>query len=245
MITRSLRVSTRQVDALITSVALPVIMMLMFVYLFGGAIRGAIPGGGDYVDYVVPGVLLMCVGWAAGTTAVSVAQDVTTGIIDRFRSLDVGGQSLTTGHVVASVARNLVGTTLVFGVAFAVGFRSSAGVASWLAAIGILILFIVALSWMAAAIGMVARSAEAASGMAFFISFLAYPSSAFVPIRTMPTWLRGFAENQPVTQVINAIRSLLDGTAVGSSAWRGVVWSLGILAVSVALAGYLFQRRTR
>ncbi len=241
MITRSLRISSREVDGLIISIALPVMLMLMFVYLFGGAIQ---PGGG-YVDYVVPGVLLVCVGFGVGTTAVSVAQDLTTGIIDRFRSLDVGGPALATGHVVASVARNLVATTLVFGVAFAIGYRSPAGPVGWLEAMAILVLFIVALSWLTAAVGMLARSAQAASGVTFFVSFLAYPSSAFVPIRTMPSWLRGFAEHQPVTQVVDSIRSLLGGTPVGASAWRAVVWSLGIMVASVLLADLLFQRRTR
>lgn len=191
------------------------------------------------------GVLLVCVGFGAGTTAVSVAQDLTTGIIDRLRSLDVGGSALTTGHVVASVARNLVATSLVFGVAFAIGYRSPAGPGRWLAAVGILVLFIVALSWLSAAIGMLARSAQAASGVTFFVSFLAYPSSAFVPIHTMPSWLRGFAEYQPITQVVDSMRSLLGGMPVGASIWRAAAWSLGIMLASGLLAGFLFQRRTR
>ncbi len=241
MITRALQLTLRQVDGLITSIALPVMLMLMFVYLFGGAIEP----GGRYVDYVVPGVLLVCAAFGAGTTAVNVAHDLKAGIIDRFRSMDIGGEALINGHVVASVARNLVSTALVFGVAFAIGFRTSAGPASWLVAVAILVLFILALSWLAAAIGMLARSADAANGIAFFISFLVYPSSAFVPIHTIPTWLRGFAENQPVTQVVDTIRSLLGGTPVGASAWHAVAWSVGIIAVSIGLAGAFFQRRTR
>lgn len=241
MITRSLRMSLRNVDGLITALALPVILMLMFVYLFGGAIHT----GTRYIDYVVPGVLLVCVGWGAGNTAVGVAHDLTTGIIDRFRSMDVRSEALINGHVAASVARNLLSTALVFAVAFAIGFRSDAGLAAWLGAAGILTVFILALSWLAAAIGITARSAEAATGMTFLISFLAYPSSAFVPVRTMPTWLQGFAENQPVTQVIDTIRSLLGGTPAGASAWYALAWSLGIIAGSILLAGILFRRRTR
>lgn len=241
MITRSLRMSLRNVDGLITALALPVILMLMFVYLFGGAIHT----GTRYIDYVVPGVLLVCVGWGAGNTAVGVAHDLTTGIIDRFRSMDVRSEALINGHVAASVARNLLSTGLVFAVAFAIGFRSEAGLAAWLGAAGILTVFILALSWLAAAIGITARSAEAATGMTFLISFLAYPSSAFVPVRTMPTWLQGFAENQPVTKVIDTIRSLLGGTPAGASAWYALAWSLGIIAGSILLAGVLFQRRTR
>jgi ABC-2 type transport system permease protein len=191
MVTRALRLSLRNIDGLIMALALPVMLMLMFVYLFGGAIHT----GTRYVNYVVPGVLLVCVGFGAGATAVSVAHDLTTGIIDRFRSMDIRGEALIGGHVVASVARNLLSTALVFAVALAIGFRSHADVARWLAAIGILALFILALSWLAAAIGLLARSAEAANGMTFVISFLPYASSAFVPIQTMPRWLRGFADS--------------------------------------------------
>jgi ABC-2 type transport system permease protein len=240
LITRCLRLSLRQVDGLMTALALPVMLMLMFVYFFGGAIDV----GGKYVDYVVPGVLLVCVGFGAGTTAVSVAQDLAGGITDRLRSMDVRGESLIAGHVVASVARNLASSALAVAVAFAIGYRSGAGVGDWLAAIGILTLFVLAISWFAAAIGILVRSAEAAQGITFLISFLPYPSSAFVPIHTMPSWLQGFAAHQPVTAVITALRALLDGTPVGSSAWHAIAWSLGIMAVSIALAGALFARRT-
>ena len=241
LIVRAMRLSLRNVDALITAFALPVMLMLMFVYLFGGAIQT----GGRYVDYVVPGVLLVCVGFGSGTTAVTVASDLTGGIVDRFRSMDVRGEALINGHVVASVARNLLSAVLVFGVAFAIGFRSPADLGHWLGAAGILALFVLALSWLAATIGILARSPEAANGMTFLISFLAYPSSAFVPIHTMPSWLRGFASNQPITAVIDTIRALLTNTSPGAAAWHAVVWSVGIIAGSVVLAGVLFRRRTR
>jgi ABC-2 type transport system permease protein len=238
---RGFRLSLRNVDGLITALALPIMLMVMFVYLFGGAIHT----GTDYVDYVVPGVLLVCVSFGAAATAVSVAHDLTGGIIDRFRSLDVRGESLINSHVVASVARNLISTALVFVVAFAIGFRSSAGVSAWFGAIGVLVLFVIALSWLAAAIGILARSAEAASGLTFLISFLPYPSSAFVPTDTLPSWLRGFAENQPATPVIDSMRALLSGQPVGSSAWAAAGWSLGVAAFAVVLAGVLFRRRMR
>jgi ABC-2 type transport system permease protein len=240
MCVRALRLSLRNVESLITALALPVMLMLMFVYLFGGAIHT----GTHYVDYVVPGVLLLCVAFGAGTTAVSVAHDLNGAVIDRFRSMDVRGEALINGHVLASVLRNLFSTALVFVVAFAIGFRSHASFSHWIAAIGILTLFILALSWFAAAIGIAARSPEASQGITFLISFLAYPSSAIVPVDTMPTWLRGFAENQPFTQVIDATRAFLNGTPVGLSAWHAILWSLAIIAVSVALAGVLFARRT-
>jgi ABC-2 type transport system permease protein len=241
MVVRSLRLSLRNVDGLITAFALPVMMMLMFVYLFGGAIRT----GTRYVDYVVPGVLLVCVGFGAATTAVSVAQDLTGGIIDRFRAMDVRGETLINGHVVASVARNFLSSALVFGVALAIGFRPHGDPAHWLAAIGILGMFVLALSWFAAAVGILVRSAEAAQGITFLVSFLAYPSSAFVPIRTMPSWLQGVASNQPETAVADSIRALLNGTPVGASAWHAIAWSVGIIAVSIVLAGGLFRRRVR
>jgi ABC-2 type transport system permease protein len=241
MVLRSLRLSLRNVDGLITAFALPVMLMLMFVYLFGGAIHT----GDRYVDYVVPGVLLVCVGFGAATTAVSVSHDLTTGIIDRFRSLDVRGEALTNGHVVASVARNLLSSAVVFAVALAIGFRPHGDPAHWLAAIGILSLFVLALSWFAAAIGILVRSPEAAQGITFLVSFLPYPSSAFVPVHTMPGWLQGFAANQPATAVADSLRALLTGAPAGSSPWHAIAWSVGIIVVSVVLAGGLFRRRAR
>ncbi len=239
MVSRSMRLSLRNVDSLMTAFVLPILLMLMFVYLFGGAIHT----GGRYVDYVVPGVLLVCVGFGAATTAVSVSQDLTTGIIDRFRSLDVRGETLINGHVVASVLRNLLSSALVFAVALAIGFRPHGAAGDWLAAIGILALYVLALSWFAAAIGIVVRAPEAAQGITFLVSFLPYPSSAFVPVHTMPSWLQGFAANQPATAVADSVRALLNGTAPGASAWHAVVWSLGLIAVSVMLAGGLYRRR--
>jgi ABC-2 type transport system permease protein len=241
MVLRSLRLSLRNVDGLITAFALPVMMMLMFVYLFGGAIHT----GTRYVDYVVPGVLLVCVGFGAATTAVSVADDLRSGIIDRFRAMDVRGEALINGHVVASVARNLLSSALVVAVALAIGFRPHGDPADWLAAIGILGLFVLALSWFAAAVGTIVRSPEAAQGITFLVSFLPYPSSAFVPVGTMPSWLQGVAANQPATAVADALRALLNGAPAGANAWHAVAWSLGIIAVSVVLAGGLFRHRVR
>jgi ABC-2 type transport system permease protein len=241
MVGRGVRMSARNVEALLTSIILPIMLMLLFVYLFGGAIAT----GTAYVTYVVPGVLLLCAGFGAAMTAVSVSHDMSSGVIDRFRSMDVGAASILAGHVVASVARNLVSTALVFAVAFAIGFRPSAGPAQWLAAVGVLLLFILAISWFSAAIGLLARSPEAAGGFTFFVSFLPYPSSAFVPIDTMPGWLRGFATYQPVTGVIETLRGLLLDLPMATAPWRAVAWCVGIIAASVALAGVLFRLRTR
>jgi ABC-2 type transport system permease protein len=238
---RCLRLSRRNIEALLTSLMLPIMLMLMFVYLFGGAIHI----GTKYVTYVVPGVLLLCAGYGASITAVSVSDDMTGGIVDRFRSLDVGGASVLAGHVTASVVRNAASTVLVLGVGVLIGFRPHADMLHWLAAGGVLLLFVLALSWFAAVIGLLARTPEGANGFTFFVMFLPYPSSAFVPIHTMPSLIQGFAEHQPVTPVIETIRSLLLGTPAGSSPWQAVTWCSGILVVSITLAATLFHRRTR
>jgi ABC-2 type transport system permease protein len=240
MAVRALRLSSRNIDAMITALALPIMLMLMFVYLFGGAIHT----GTAYVTYVVPGVLLLCAGFGAASTAVTVSNDMNGGIIDRLRSMDVGGAAFLSGHVVASVARNAVSTLLVLGVGLLIGYRPHAGPLGWLGAAGMLLLFVTAVSWLAAVVGLVARSPEAAGGFSFLVMFLPYPSSAFVPVSTMPSWLHGFAEHQPTTPVIETLRSLLAGTAVGSSAWTAVCWCAAILLLSVAASGAVFARRT-
>jgi ABC-2 type transport system permease protein len=237
---RCLRLSRRNLDALLTSLMLPIMLMLLFVYLFGGAINT----GTKYVTYVVPGVLLLCAGFGSSLTAVSVSQDMTGGIIDRFRSLDIGGASVLAGHVVASATRNALSTVVVIGVAFLIGFRPTAGALEWAGAAGVLLAFILAISWLSAAAGLLARTPEAAGGFTFFVMFLPYPSSAFVPIDTMPSWIHGFANHQPATPVIETIRGLLLGTPVGTSPWQALAWCGGILAVSIVLSSVLFQRRT-
>ena len=236
---RCLRLSRRQVDALITALLLPVLLMVVFVVLFGGAIHT----GTKYVTYVVPGVLLLCAGYSSSLTAVAVCQDMTSGCIDRLRSMNVRGASLLVGHVAASAARNLASGVLVVAVALALGFHPHAGVLGWLAAAGVLLAFIVAISGLSVATGLLARSPEAASGFTFLVMFLPYASSAFVPVDTMPAWLRGFAAHQPITPITETLRGLLLGTPVGSNAWVALIWCAGILAVSIIAAGALFARR--
>lgn len=237
---RSLRLTRRQIDALLMSLMLPIMLMLVFVYLFGGAIQT----GTKYVTYVVPGVLLLCAGFGSATTAVSVCNDLTGGIIDRFRSMNISGTAVLSGHVAASAVRNLASTVVVFGVAFLIGFRPHAGALQWPAAIGVLLVFVLAISWLAAAFGVLAKTPEAAGGFSFFVMFLPYASSAFVPIDTMPSWLHGFARNQPVTPVIETVRGLLLDQPVGDSAWLALTWCGGILVGSIALAAVFFRRRT-
>jgi ABC-2 type transport system permease protein len=240
MTARCMRLSRRQLDALLVMLMLPIMLMLLFVYLFGGAIET----GTKYVTYVVPGILIICAGFGSSTTAVTVAQDMRSGIIERFRSMDIGGPAAIGGHVVANVARNAVSTVLVLGVGYLVGFRPHATGLAWLGAAGMLLMFVFAFSWLSAAIGLLAGSPEAANGFGFFLMFLPYPSSAFVPVATMPGWIHGFANNQPITPVVESLRSLLLGQPIGDHAWVAAAWCAGITVVSVALSGVLFRRHT-
>src|SRR5215813_10090842 len=220
---RSLRLSARSPEALLTALLLPGMLMGVFVYLFGRAVSI----GTAYGDYVAPGVLLLCAVTGAATTAVTVCQDMTDGIIDRFRSLDVRGTVVVAGHVVAGLLRNLASTVLVVAVA-----------------IGMLLFFVAAVSWLAAAFGLLVRAPEAANSAMFFLMFFCYASSAFVPVRTMPTWLRGFAEHQPATPVTETIRGLLLGHTTPLPLASALAWCAGIGVVSVALSAILFRRRT-
>ncbi|MGP3976896.1 ABC transporter permease [Streptomyces sp. 8N114] len=238
---RSVRLTRRNTDAVIMALVLPVLLMLVFVYFFGGAIETST---GKYVTYVAPGVLILCAGYGASMTATTVSNDMTVGIIDRFRSMDTGPTAVLTGHVAASMARNLAATAAVLAVAFAIGFRPQADVVGWLAASGILLLYITTLSWLGAAAGLLARTPEAAGGFTFGMLFLPYPSSAFVPIDTMPDWLHGFADNQPVTPVIESLRGLLLDQPAGNSPWLALAWCVGLLTVTLPLCAVLFRRRT-
>jgi ABC-2 type transport system permease protein len=253
MIARSLRRSVRDPEAFITALALPVILMLLFVYVFGGAFNagvhtaGALSGG--YANYVVPGLIVLCAAYGAGTTAVAVATDMSSGIVDRFRSMPVAAWTVLAGQIVASLARNLLATALVIGVGLAVGWRPTGGPLAWLAAAALIVLFITALSWLAACFGLVAGSPEAATGATFALMFIPYLSSAFVPASTMTRVLRPIAANQPFTPLIEAMRGLWmgytsTGANVGHEALLAVAYFGGILIVTAALASWLFRHRT-
>jgi ABC-2 type transport system permease protein len=175
---------------------------------------------------------------------VTVCQDMAGGIIDRFRSMDVPGTAVLAGHVTASLLRNIVSTVLVAAVAFGIGFRPHASPARFAAALGVLLLFVAAVSWLAAALGLLVSAPEAANGAMFFLMFFCYASSAFVPVATMPWWLRGFARNQPATPVTETIRGLLLRQPVGPHLWPALAWCGGIMAASVLLSTVLFRRRT-
>ncbi|MCT1399670.1 ABC transporter permease [Paenibacillus sp. p3-SID867] len=236
---RSLRHSIRNAEAMITAMMLPIMLMLLFTYVFGGALDPS----GQYVDYVVPGIILLCAGFGSSSTAVDVSQDMTNGIIDRFRTMPIQSISVITGHVVASLARNMLATFVVIAVALLVGFRPSAGLLEWILAIGLIALFIFAFTWLYAAIGLVAGSPAAAGSYGFALLFLPYLSSAFVPTETMPTWLQGVASNQPITPVIESIRGLLTGGSIQDHIGWAIGWCLFILVASMLWGMWTFKRK--
>ena len=240
MIGRSVKHTVRNLESLLMSVILPVVLMLMFVYVFGGAIDPS----GDYANYVVPGIILLCTGYGAASTAVDVARDMTEGVVDRFRSMPILSSAVLTGHVVASLARNTLATVLVIGVAFLTGFRPDAGALEWLAVAGLLLLWVLALSWVAVCFGLIARTVEGANGFTFLVLFLPYLSSAFVPVETMRAGLRAVAANQPVTPITETLRGLLLGTPIGSYGWQALAWCAGLLVAAFTAATILFRRRT-
>jgi ABC-2 type transport system permease protein len=240
MVGRSVKHTVRNLESVLMSVILPVVLMLLFVYVFGGAIDPS----GHYANYVVPGIILLCTGYGAASTAVDVAQDLAEGVVDRFRSMPILSTAVLTGHVVASVARNALATLLVVAVAFLTGFRPDAGAVEWAAVAGVLLLWVLALSWVAVCFGLLARTVEGANGFTFLVLFLPYLSSAFVPVDTMKAGLRAVAEHQPVTPITETLRGLLLGTPIGSYGWLAVAWCAGLLLAAYAAATVLFRRRT-
>jgi ABC-2 type transport system permease protein len=222
------------------------VLLLLFVYVFGGQLGaglGANDGRRAYLDYVVPGVLLIGVASAVQGTSIMVAMDMTGGIIDRFRTMAIARASVLTGHVLGSLIQTLAGVAVIIGVAFCLGFRSSAGPLEWLAAIGALSLFAFALIWLAVALGLAAKSVETASNTPMILTLLPFFGSGFVATRTMPGGLRQFAEYQPFTPVADTVRGLLTHVAVGSQAIAAVAWSVGIALVSYLWARRLYNRR--
>lgn len=236
---RSLRLSLRNPETLLMAVLLPIMIMLMFTFVFGGSIDPS----GDYVNYVVPGIILLCAGFGASSTAVDVATDMETGIIDRFRTMQMRSWAVLTGHVVASLVRNLFATGIVIVVAIAVGFRPSGTALAWVGAIAVVALYILAITYLFAAIGLASGSPAAANGYGFILLFLPYLSSAFVRIDTLPEWLRGVAEHQPLTPVIETIRGLLMGFEPDGSALVAIGWCLGILFIAVVWGAVMFRRK--
>ena len=240
LIKRSLLHIIKNRDQLLGLTIQPVMFMLLFRYVFGGAIE---TGGGSYVNFLTAGILIQSVAFGSLTTSMSVATDLQRGIIDRFKSMPIAATSAIVGHVVADLARNTIQSLVMISVAFLVGFRPEASFSDWLLIAGIIFLFTFALSWVAAIMGLLAKTVESVQWMGFFVVFpLTFASAAFVPTATMVPFLRAFAENQPVTHVIEAVRALMTGASVGNHAWIAAVWCLGIILVSVPVAAILFRR---
>ena len=246
MLRRNLKHQLRYPSMTVMLIGIPIVLLLLFVYVFGGQLGaglGAHEGRSAYLNYVVPGLLLITVASAVQGTSIMVAMDMTGGIIDRFRTMAIARASVLTGHVLGSLIQILAATAILIGVAFGLGFRSAAGPLDWLAAIGILALFAFALIWLAVALGLAAKSVETASNTPMILFLLLFLSSGFVSTATMPAGLRQFAEYQPFTPVTQTVRGLLAGTPSGTHAIAAIGWSVGIAAVGYLWAVRLYNRR--
>jgi ABC-2 type transport system permease protein len=237
---RSLRHITRSVDTIITTVITPVAIMLLFVYVFGGAID---TGSDAYVNYMLPGILLITIASGIAYTAVRLATDMQSGIFERFQSMPIARAGVLWAHVLTSLVANLISVVVVVLVALLMGFHSGAGVTAWLAVGGILMLFTLALTWIAVIPGLTAKTVEGAGAFAYPLIFLPFISSAFVPTESMPGAVRAFAEHQPVTSIVDAIRNLLAEQPVGSDIWVALGWLVGVLVVAYGFAMITYRRK--
>ena len=237
---RTMRHVTRSPDTIVTTVIMPIAIMLMLVYVFGGAIKH---GSGTYVTYLLPGILLITIASGISYTAFRLFMDMQGGIFERFQSMPIARSSLLWAHVLTSLAANVISLVIVAGVAVGLGFRSTAGVLAWLEVAGILILFIVALTWIAVIPGLTAKSVSGASAFSYPLIFLPFVSSAFVPTGTMPGPVRAFAGHQPVTSIVNTIRDLFARQPAGTGIWIALAWCAGALVVAYIVAGVAYRRR--
>jgi len=236
---RSMRHVTRSLDTIITTTIMPIVFMLLFVYVFGGAIKaGTVP----YVDYLLPGILLITIASGISYTAFRLFLDMKSGIFERFHSMPITRSSILWAHVVTSVVANLISVVVVVLVALVMGFRSTAGPLAWLAVAGMLILFTLSLTWIAVIPGLTAKSADGASAFSYPLVFLPFISSAFVPTASMPGPVRAFAEHQPVTSIVDAVRNLFAGQPVGTDVWTALAWCVGILVLGYAFAMTAYRR---
>lgn len=239
MLGRSMRHIFRSMDTIFTVCVTPIAMMLLFVYVFGGAIQS---GTDNYVNYLLPGILLMAIASGVAYVAYRLFLDKQRGIMERFHSMPIARSTVLWGHVLTSVVSNVISVAVIILVALLMGFRSSAGVLSWLAVAGILVLFTLALTWIAAIAGLSAKTVEGASAFSYPLIFLPFISSAFVPTDSMPKAVRVFADNQPVTSIVEAIRALLSGQPVGNDIWVALAWCLGIMIVAYLFAVRAYKR---
>jgi len=246
MLRRNLKHQLRYPSMTVMLIGMPIVFLLLFVYVFGGQLGAGLgphEGRSAYLDYLVPGLLLVIVASAIQGTSIMVATDMTGGIIDRFRTMAIARASVLTGHVLGSLIQTFAAIAILVGVAFGLGFRADAGPLHWLAALGMLALFAVALIWLAVALGLAAKSVETASNTPMILILLPFLSSCFVPTATMPSGLRQFADYQPFTPVADTVRGLLSGGATASHAVAAAAWSVGIAVVSYFWAVRLYNRR--
>ncbi|MGW4774758.1 ABC transporter permease [Nocardia sp. NPDC004278] len=237
---RSLRHITRSVDTIITTAITPIAMMLLFVYVFGGAID---TGSDSYVTYLLPGILLITIASGISYTAYRLFMDMKNGIVERFQSMPIARSSILWAHVLTSLVANVISLVVVVLVALLMGFRSDAGLAAWLAVVGILLLFTMALTWLAVIPGLTAKTPDGAGAFSYPLIFLPFISSAFVPTDSMPGPVRAFAEHQPVTSIVNTIRDLFAQQPVGSGIWTALAWCVGILIVAYFFAIRTYRRK--
>jgi ABC-2 type transport system permease protein len=240
MLGRSLRHVTRSTDTIITVTIMPIAFLLLFVYVFGGAIQ---TGTDNYVNYLLPGILLIAIASGISYTAFRLFNDLQSGIFERFHSMPIARSSVLWGHVLTSLVSNAISVVAIVLVALLMGFRSSAGVLAWLAVTGILILFTLTLTWIAVIAGLSAKSPDGAAAFSYPIIFLPFVSSAFVPTASMPAPVRAFAENQPVTSIVNTIRALFEQQPVGNDIWVALSWCVGILVVAYVFAMVAYRRK--
>ncbi|WP_353810474.1 ABC transporter permease [Agromyces sp. SYSU T00194] len=240
---RSLRHVLRSPDTILTTAVTPIALLLLFVYVLGGAID--VGGNVSYVDYLLPGILLITIASGVAYTAYRLFLDLQGGIFDRFRTMPIAGSSVLWAHVLTSLVANLASVAIVVGVALLMGFRTGASVAAWFAVTGILVLFTLALTWLAVIAGLSATSVDGASAFSYPLIFLPFISSAFVPTDSMPAPVAWFAEHQPVTAIVDSLRALFAGAPVGADLWVALAWLVGILAVAWTVALLLHRRRVR
>src|SRR5580692_11581419 len=237
---RSLRHITRSLDTIITTTIMPIAFLLLFVYVFGGAIKSA---SGSYVDYLLPGILLITLASGISYTAFRLFLDLQSGIFERFQSMPIARSSVLWAHVLTSLVANLISLVVVVIVALLMGFRTGAGILPWLGVAGILIVFTLALTWLAVIPGLSAKSVDGASAFSYPLIFLPFISSAFVPTNTMPGPVRAFADNQPVTSIVNTVRDLFAQQPVSTGIWTALAWCVGILVVAYVCANIAYRRR--
>ena len=241
MLKRCFTKNLRSPETVIMALGVPVIMMVLFGFVFGG-VAGDVDGF-SYINFIVPGIIVQCICNASGATGMGLHNDMSKGIFDRFRSMQIAKSAFLNGHAWMSILRNMVITIVIIGAGFAVGFRPAASFTDWLLAAGVLFLFLIAITWITVIFGLIVKDSEAISGLAFLLTILTFVSSGFAPPETLPTALRIFAQHQPMTHVIDATRALLLGLPLGNSLWLALAWSGGIAIVAFTIAVQIYKSK--